>query len=197
MTEIEYASHENDVPARSTRAVKTSVTLLRHLPLTIMLGVVSLTGAVLGVAFIIGDSSEVVVIGESRVLGVDAASWRGMVREASAVVESDTGREAWSESATAFASERAEKSSGEAAAAWQESARLAALFSRDRNALSALVGNADRMGALAVGLVVMDDTHPMPDRTETPESPVATQPDLGITEGSSDGSQQSARGGLG
>jgi hypothetical protein len=172
---------------------KNAATLLRHLPLTILLGVVGLSGVTLGVAWAIGDGSDVEVIGESRVLGVDAGSWRGMVREASAVAESDTRRRAWSASAEAFAEARAESSSGYAATAWRESAQLAARFEADPGVLAALVGNADRMGALAVGLVVMDDTHAMPALTETQDVAPTTEPDLGLTAGSSDGSQQSVR----
>ena len=193
MTEIEYAPYENAIPARSTRVLKNSAALLRHLPLTIMLCVVGGTGVTLGVAWVIGDSSEVAVIEESSVLGVDAASWRGMVREASVIADSTKGRSAWSATAVAFASEVAARSSGEAAAAWRESAVLAEQFSANRNVLPALVGNADRMGALAVGLVVMDDIHAMPGRTEAPTEPVDTAPQIGINDGSADGSQQSAR----
>jgi hypothetical protein len=193
MTEIEYAPHENAVPGRTTKVLHTSVTLLRHLPLTIMLGVVGLAGLVLGTAMLIGSDSEVAVIEESRVLGADAASWRGMVREASVIADSDAGRRSWSVTATAFAAERADQSSGAAAIAWNESAELAAAFKADQGVLAALVGNADRMGALAVGLTVMDDIHAMPDRTEVPDETVPTEPQIGITEGSADGSQQSAR----
>lgn len=156
MTEQPFDDHSSVRPSHTNLPrTKQSVMLLAHLPLTISLLVVLLTGGVLTTALFVGSGEKASVVTDERVRGIDVAAWRERVREV-VVATTDEERERWAEENTAWAEIRRDASEGRAKEAWGVASALAADVAHDEagSAVRALVAHADRLAALSAGLDV-------------------------------------------